>query len=73
MVVWEGLIQAIEASDEMKDFSEFKHQSMLQSKLCDLLCHLMQTTPDKIKGEVDVLLTQHTDHIVTFVSKLKVR
>ena len=29
LAVWDGLLQAIQASDEMDDFSEFKHRSTL--------------------------------------------
>ena len=72
MVVWEGLIQAIKASEEMKDFSEFKHQSTLQSKLCDLFHHLIQSTPDEVKEEVDKMVTLNKEHIAAFAAKLKV-
>ena len=73
LTVWHGLLQAIQASDEMDDFSEFKHRSTLRGKLCELLNHLLSHPSKKQERDIDLLLKEKKEVLVQFVSSIKVR
>ena len=73
LTVWDGLLQAVQASDEMDDFSEFKHRSTLRGKLCELLCHLLSHPSKELERDMDAFLKENTKQLVQFVSSVKVR
>ena len=73
LAVWDGLLQAIQASDEMDDFSEFKHRSTLRGKLCELMCHLLSHPSRDQEGDMNAFLKENMERLVHFVSSIKVR
>ncbi|CAO1344760.1 unnamed protein product [Diamesa serratosioi] len=47
MEIWSSLLMALEQSNNITDFQEYKHRDNLQDQLCFAICHFMKLmTPD---------------------------
>jgi HEAT repeat-containing protein 6 len=42
--IWACLLKALDQSNNLTDFNEYKHRDMLQDKICFSICHLMSLT-----------------------------
>ena len=70
--VWEGLVKAIKASEDISDFSEFKHKSNLRKKLLELFNHLLKESSSKKSEQIKALLKSENKLFIGFLSNVKV-
>lgn len=58
--IWSSLLEALEQSNNMTDYSEYKHRDTLQDQICSSICHFIEiATVDDIvpmKNEVFPLI-----------------
>ena len=63
------VVEALQSSEELSDFTEFKFKDTLQEKICILLCHLLCRATEKDNTKIKPYITQQQDFIHGHISR----
>ncbi|XKL60803.1 hypothetical protein PGB90_007860 [Kerria lacca] len=72
--IWPVLMKAFENSQNLTEFSEFKHQRNLIDQLCLTFCHFCKFVQiEDLSDNINPLILSHSEFCIKYVSELKQR